>query len=148
MNVKKNHTLQVMSNMALVGVILLSACTALHAQGHGKSMPVYDPSTVVTIQGSVEAVNQVMGHRGAAGTHLSLKTANETVDVHVGPSWFLTQSNVAFAKGDQIEVTGSKVKIEGKDALIAREIKKGDKTITLRNAQGIPTWSRGRNRNQ
>jgi hypothetical protein len=38
------------------------------------------------------------------------------------------------------------VKIEGADALIAREVKKGGKTLTLRDAQGVPAWSGGRRR--
>jgi hypothetical protein len=53
---------------------------------------------------------------------------------------------MTFAKGDNIEVTGAKVKYEGADAVLAREVKKGDKTLTLRNAAGIPQWSQGRGR--
>jgi hypothetical protein len=56
----------------------------------------------------------------------------------------LEKEKFTFAKGDQIEVTGSKVKIGAVDALLAREVKKGDKTLTLRNAQGVSAWSRGR----
>ena len=96
------------------------------------------------MKGSVEAVKQLTGPQvGQARTGL-LRPMRESLDVHVGPSWFLTQSKISFAKGDQIEVTGSKVKFENSDALIAREIKKGDKIITLRNAQESPAWSRGR----
>jgi hypothetical protein len=103
----------------------------------------YDAATEVTLTGSVEAVNQVMGPRGWGGTHLSLKTDKETIDLRVGPSWFLMQNNMSFAKGDQVEVTGSRVKFGDQDAVIAREIKKGSKTLTLRDAQGFPAWSSG-----
>ncbi len=107
----------------------------------------YDPATEVTMKGSIEAVQQLTGPRGWAGSHVSLKTDTETIDVHVGPSWFLTQNKIALAKGDQIEVTGSKVKYGASDALIARELKKDGQSLTLRNAQGIPAWSRGRRGN-
>ena len=70
----------------------------------------------------------------------------ETLEVRLGPTTFLEKEKFTFAKGDQIEVTGSKVKIEGADALIAREVKKGGKTLTLRDAQGVPAWSGGRRR--
>jgi hypothetical protein len=73
-----------------------------------------------------------------------LKTDKETLEVHLGPTAFLEKEKFTFAKGDQIDVTGSKVKIGATDALLAREVKKGDKTLTLRNAQGIPAWSSGR----
>jgi hypothetical protein len=82
-----------------------------------------------------------MGRRNHMGLHLTLKTENATYTVLVGPVQFVKDKGFAFAKGDEIEVTGSKVKYG--DALIAREIKKGDKTLTLRNEQGIPEWSRG-----
>lgn len=137
---------QVVWRMAVAAMILMGIAFPSLAQTAAarKPAPMYDPATEVTVKGSVEAVKQRTGPQSWAGTHLSLKTDAETLDVHVGPSWFLTQSKISFAKGDQIEVTGSKVKFENSDALIAREIKKGDKIITLRNAQGIPAWSRGR----
>ena len=50
-----------------------------------------------------------------------------------------------LAKGDQIEVIGSKIKYQDADALIAREVKKAGKVLTLRHARGFPVWSR-RNR--
>jgi hypothetical protein len=83
---------------------------------------------------------------GWSGTHLTLKTEAETLDVHVGPSWFLTQNQFSFAKGDQVEVTGSKVKVGTADTLLAREVKKEGKALVLRNPQGIPQWSRRGNR--
>ena len=80
------------------------------------------------------------------GTHLSLKTDKETLDVHIGPSHFLEQSKFAFAKGDQVEITGSKVKVQGSEAFLAREVKKGD---TRKHEAYIPTpvlmdWVKGR----
>jgi hypothetical protein len=87
-----------------------------------------------------------MGHMsqmGWMGTHLTLKTANGPVNVVVGPSSYLAKKNFSFAKGDQIQVTGSKVTYQGQEELIAREVKKGNKTLTLRNDQGVPMWSRG-----
>ena len=68
----------------------------------------------------------------------------ETPTVHVGPSNYLTQQGFSFAAGDQIEVMGSKRKFEGSDVLIAREIRKADKVLTLRNSQGIPAWSKNK----
>lgn len=113
------------------------------AQMHHMPWPIYNTATEVTLKGSVEAVDQVKGPQSWDSTHLSLKTDKETIDVHVGPSWFLTQNKTSFAKGDQIEVIGCRVKFGETDALIAREIKKGGETLTFRNAQGFPVWSGG-----
>jgi hypothetical protein len=104
----------------------------------------YNPATEVTVTGVVDAVRNVEGRGRSGGTHLTLKTDSETLGVHAGPTSFLKEHDFSFAKGDQIEVTGSKIKYQGADAIIAREIKKDGKTLTLRNAQGVPEWSRGR----
>ena len=109
--------------------------------GPGRGVPAYDPATELTIQGTVEEVSQLK--TPAMGTHLTLKTDKENFDVRLGPSAFLTANKFEFAKGDQIEVTGSKIKVAGADAILAREVKKGGQTLTLRDAKGIPRWSRG-----
>jgi hypothetical protein len=114
--------------------------------GAGRGRRMYNPATEVTVKGTVEEVNQVTGRRGWAGTHLTLKTDGGSLDVHLGPSSFMASKKFEIAKGDQIEVIGSKVSYQGHDGLVAREIRKGDQTLTVRDAQGIPLWSRGRRR--
>ena len=115
-----------------------------HQLGYGKHTRIYDPKTEVTVKGTVEEVIQYPGKGSSTGTHLMLKASEGTIDVHIGPAWFLSQQKTEFAKGNEIEVTGSKVKADGKDALIAREIKKEGKVIRLRNAQGVPEWAGNR----
>ena len=50
----------------------------------------------------------------------------------------------ALAEGDAIEVKGSRGKMDGSDAILAREIKKGSQTLKLRDEKGIPLWSHSR----
>jgi hypothetical protein len=38
-------------------------------------------------------------------------------------------------------VVGSKVTMAGQEVVIAREIKKGDQVLTLRDAKGVPLWA-------
>ena len=56
----------------------------------------------------------------------------------------MTQSGLTFAKGDQIEVVGSGVKFGDAGVLLVREVQKDGKTLVLRDANGIPKWSRAR----
>jgi hypothetical protein len=142
---KSNFWRFVVFTAAACALLVLPSWAQMHRGGPGTA-PAYDTATEVTLKGSVEAVNQITGPQSWGGTHLSLKTEKEAIDVHVGPSWFLAQNKMSFAKGDQVEVTGSRVKFGDKDALIAREVKKGGATLTLRNAQGIPAWSGGHHR--
>jgi hypothetical protein len=81
---------------------------------------------------------------GWNGTHLIVRFEGETLTVHLGPSHYLAQQGFSFAVGEQIEVTGSKVKFEGSDVLIARRIRTGDKVLTLRDSEGIPAWSKSK----
>ena len=101
----------------------------------------YNPATETTLTGTVENVLQTAGSRGWNGTHLSFKTDQGVYDVHVGPSSFLSAQQFPIAKGEKLEITGSKVQMNGKDVLIARTITKDGKTLELRDAQGIPKWS-------
>jgi hypothetical protein len=72
--------------------------------------------------------------------HLELETPTGRLDVRLGPAWFLEREKLAAQVGDRLEVTGSRVTIAGKPALIAAQVKKGDRTVTLREASGLPLW--------
>ena len=136
--------------VAVVFAVAASTALAQGRMGPGKGMPRYDPSTEISLQGTVEEVREVtctMCPRPMTGTHLVVKAGSERLEVHLGPSRFLAGQEFSFEEGDAIEVTGSKVKWGEGQALLAREVKKGDKVLTLRNTQGVPQWSRGRRRN-
>jgi hypothetical protein len=45
---------------------------------------------------------------------------------------------VKIAQKDKIEVKGSRITFEGKPALIAADVKKGDEVFTHRDANGLP----------
>jgi hypothetical protein len=102
----------------------------------------YDPATETTFTGTIDSVKNVPGPgRGAGGLHLVVTTKSGPVEVELGPASFTESKNVAFAKGDALTVTGSKVKMGDQEVVIAREIKKGDQVLTLRDAKGIPAWA-------
>lgn len=103
----------------------------------------YDPAAEVTVKGTIEAVERQEGRKGWAGVHITLKTEKETLTVHLGPAWFLEKNKMELAKNDEVEITGSRVKFGEKDVLLARLLKKGEQSLTLRDEQGIPAWSRG-----
>jgi hypothetical protein len=109
-------------------------------RGAGAGMPRYDKSTETTIAGTIQDVQQYQNRR-MQGTHLIVKTESETLEVRLGPSDFLAKEGFTFAKGDSIEVLGSKVKFGNTDALIAKEVTKDGKKLTLRDAAGRPLWA-------
>jgi hypothetical protein len=137
-----------------IGALTLFVAASLHAQPQGRGGgPQYDPATEATVTGTVESVEQIAGpggghgRRGLAGTHLTLRTKTETLEVHLGPTLFLNEKKVAIAKGDTLVITGSRVTLDDEAVFITKEVKKGDTTWTLRDAAGLPLW-RGRGRQQ
>ena len=128
-----------------IAAAALMASPAFAQRGGPRGAPRYDPKTEVTVQGTVEELKEYPSPRGwRTGQHVMLKTDQGTLEVHLGPTDYWKANGFELAKGDSIEVTGSKVKVDETEVLLAREVKKGEKTVTLRDAQGVPAWARGR----
>jgi hypothetical protein len=147
--------------ISLIGIFaLVLAATAAWAQpgmgpggGQGRSWGagdaysrMYDPKTVETLSGEIVSVEKFTpGRQMSYGVHFTLKTAKETIPVHLGPSWYLDKQGMTFSAGDKVEVTGSRITYEGKPTIIAAEVKKDGQTLKLRDAAGVPAWAgRGR----
>jgi hypothetical protein len=125
-------------------LLAMGPAAAQNPANNGNSVRTYDPATEITVIGLVQDIQQYTRGNGRGGTHLTLKTASGMLDVHLGPTRFLAKQDITFAKGDQLEVTGSKIHDDGGEAVVARVVKKGGKTLTLRDSAGIPLWSGGR----
>jgi hypothetical protein len=130
-----------------IGALTLLVAAPLLAQPQGRGGgPRYDLATEATVTGTVESVEHIAGpgggrgRRGLGGTHVTLRTNSETLEVHLGPTAFLNEKKLAIAKGDMLVITGSRVTLDGERVLIAKEVKKGDSTWTLRDAAGLPLW--------
>jgi hypothetical protein len=138
-----------MKSHALVWVLMgsgiaLAACP-VWAQRPGPGMLRYDPATEMTLCGTVAEAGEVDcsgGPPGMKGTHFTLKSGEQSFDVHLGPTNYLADRKFASGKGEQVVVTGSKVRQGGAEMILAREVKSGEQTITLRDSLGIPAWSR------
>ena len=94
----------------------------------------YDPKTVATVSGEVVAVDKIADQGTGYGASLTLKTDKETILVYLGPGWFIEKQGLTFAPQDQVEITGSQIAIHGKPALIPALVKKGDKSLKLRDS--------------
>lgn len=105
-------------------------------QLHGR----YDPTTVETVTGKVAAVTRTAGK--LHGVHLTVQGEAGPREVFLGPSWYIDRLGLGLQPGDTVEVTGSRVEVEGQmPALIAAALSKGDQVLMLRDPMGIPFWS-------
>jgi len=103
----------------------------------------WDARTVETLKGEVGAVEKYVPGRGGTvyGLRLTMKTESETVSVVLGPAWYIEAQHFKFEPKDTLEVNGSRMSIQGQPVIIAAEVKKGDKSLKLRNEAGSPLWS-------
>jgi hypothetical protein len=128
---------------AAIAVLMLASTGEAFAQrgvmgGYGGR---YDPQTVETVSGEVISIDRVAYGRGRYyGVHVVLKTAAGELSVHLGPSWFVDRQTMKIAPHDALEITGSQVTYDGKPALIAAEVKKGNESLRLRTVDGFPLW--------
>ena len=107
----------------------------------------YNTNTVETVSGEVIAVNHITPTNGMSyGVHLELKTEKEMVSVHLGPGWFIENQDITIEPKDKVEIKGSRVTFDGKPAIIAAEVKKGDEVLKLRDQNGVPVWAGWRRR--
>ena len=114
--------------MSAIGPILtrflkLAAVICLAASAFSQAPLKYDPAT---------------GAKPMA--YLVMKSGPDSVQVFLCPKKFLDDMGIVFKADDEIEVTGSKVKQDGADLMLAREVIKSGDTVTLRFKDGKPAW--------
>lgn len=107
----------------------------------------YDSKTVETISGEVVSVERIAPIKGIYyGMHLMVRTDKEAFSVHLDPGWYIENQDIKIEPKDAVEVRGSRISSKGKPAIIAAEVKKGHKTLRVRDENGFPVWAGWRRR--
>lgn len=106
--------------------------------------PKYDPASETTIKGHVEELKLVPPSGGKPIAYLLTQTGpdkeKDVIQIFLCPKSFLDQMGIAFKADEAVEVKGSKVKQDGADLILAREMVKGGETVTFRFQDGKPAW--------
>jgi hypothetical protein len=140
-------------SMLLAMSLVVSGCgdpprepmTAAPAQGRSPTSAEapYNPRTETSLHGTVHEVTRM--ESTPTVTHVGLRTSSgATTDIHLGPSSWLATQALSIEVGDDIDVVGSLVTYGGSEVLVAREVQKDGRTLTLRDTQGVSSWSLGR----
>ena len=130
--------MRTLPRIAAIGLLLALAIPAAAAQKKD-SEPKYDSATEVTLKGTVQELKQVEAAKG--DIHLIVKTDSGVFEVCLCPQKFLDEVELGFKSGDAVTVVGSKVKMEEREVVLAREITSGNNTLTLRDKKGNPVWT-------
>ena len=121
-------------------VLCLSPALSQRAQPDDGTLPKYDLHTETKTKGVVDEVKLLPLGTRKDFTELIIKSGDDKVHIYVCPKPFQEEIGISFSKGDEIAVTGSKVKQETLDVILARELVKGTDTLLFREDKGKPVW--------
>ena len=110
------------------------------AQPDDHNLPKYDLHTEMKTKGIVDEIKLLPFGARKDFTELIIKSGDDTVHIYVCPKPFQEEMGINFSKGDQIAVTGSKVKQDAADVILAREMVRGTDTLMFRDDKGKPVW--------
>jgi len=105
--------------------------------------PKYEMAAEVRISGKVLTIHdRQCPVSGTIGAHFMLEAVGGKVyEVHLAPTKFTKMFDMIFTPGEKVEVLGNTLVFQGKDAIIAREVKHGNETVTFRDKKGNPSWN-------
>lgn len=129
-----------LAGMTLSFIILALAPAGLGKEGAQRPLP-FNPKTVETVEGLVVEAPVIQTGGIPEMERLTLETPKGKLTVVLGPNWFLAQQDWQIATLDRIEVMGSRLDLNGKPALIAQKVKKGEQVIEFRDQSGRPLWT-------
>ena len=129
--------------LRLVFPVVTFACTlSLVAQkAQETSPPKYDVHTETKMKVTVEEVKLPPKGSGKEVAYLLVKSGTDSVDVYLCPRSFFDDMGMNFSKGDEVTLTGSKVKHGEADLILARKVVRGNDTFVLRDEKGNPVWN-------
>ena len=122
-------------------LVLALSAAVLSAQQKGQGSPKYDVRAETKMKGTVEELKLPPKGSERDVVHMLVKDGPDSLDIYLCPGSFLKEMGITFQKGDEIALTGSKVKQGEADLVLAREVVRGSDTLVLRDAKGSPIWS-------
>lgn len=148
-------TEETIKNVKLVGgsLALLSVAGLAYAVtrtlNHRSYNRPFDPKNIEEFEGKVLEVDHSKEKKDEMrGVYLTVQNGDKVVPVHLGPAWYLDHQDRKFKPGEKVEIKGSRVKLDGKESIVAMSAAKGDEELKLRDAQGTPYWYGWRKRAQ
>jgi hypothetical protein len=121
-------------------LLKITAVAFLATSAFSQALPKYDPGSETKIKGVVGELKLIPPSGGKPIVYVAVKSGTDLNEVFLCPKKFLDDMGIEFKSGEEIEVTGSKVKQDGADLILAREVGKGGETLTLRFKDGKPAW--------
>jgi hypothetical protein len=125
--------------IAGVLTIVLATASLGYSQKPAAQVPNYDPATEATLKGTIGEIKQIQFGKD---THVDLvmQSGSDMYEIAVCPPDIFKELIVSLATGDEVQVVGSKVVFAEKPFVMARQIVRGNETLSLRDKKGSPVW--------
>lgn len=126
--------------IALSLVLYLPRALGQQASQHDGGAPKYDQKTESKTKGTIDEIKLLTLGSRKDFVQLVVKSGADKVSAYVCPKPFQDEMGITFTKGDEVTLTGSKVKQEEAEVILVREIVKGTDTLMFRDDKGAPVW--------
>ena len=148
---QKKYSVKCLVIIALLTSMSLGTSSAdekLNMRGWGKNSPynkLYNAAEMDEFKGSVVDIIEIVPFPDMSpGIALLVRDpGDETIEIHLCPSWFMNRHRIGIRKGDKIKVRGAFAEINGKDIFMGSKVKKGnDFSLKVRlSSDGTPFWT-------
>lgn len=126
---------------AIIAAMLLASIAVAQKPSQDPGiLPKYDLKTETKTKGIVDEIKIVPLGSKKDLREVVLKSGEDKIHIYVCPQTFEEEMGITFAKGDELAITGSRVKQEETDVILVREMVKGTDTLVFRDAKGNPVW--------
>ena len=129
-----------LSFIPLFLLVCVTSGLSQKTQQNQDTLPKYDLHAETKVKGVIEEVNLLAVGTRKDVSDLISKSGDDKVHIYLCPKPFQEEMSISFSKGDEIVVTGSKVKQETSDVILARELVRGTDTFLFRDDKGGPAW--------
>jgi hypothetical protein len=104
----------------------------------------YDTNALITVKGTVTKLETFTPKRGMSpGVRVVIQSDTGSVTAHFGPKWFVERQDIQIKPLDEVMVTGSRIVVSEGTIVVVATVVRGDQSMRLRDAAGIPLWSGG-----
>jgi hypothetical protein len=133
--------IRVLVPVVLSSLLWPTASFSQKTQPEDNVPPKYDLHAEMKTKGVIDEVNLLPFGTRKDFRELTIKDGEAIIQIYMCPKPFEDEMGISFSKGEQIAVTGSKVKYQEADVILARELVKGEDTLMFRDDKGAPVWN-------
>ena len=102
--------------------------------------PKNDVATEAKFKVTVQQMELPAKGKEKDAAHLTVTSGTDTIDIYLCPKASST-TWALLSPGRQSHITGSEIKQDGSDLILAREVVKGTDTLMRRDDKGKPIWN-------